>query len=918
MNSPLPSYKSLDLNSLSPFAEIRLIAIDLDGTLLDTNQQTLPDVIQRLSRSLKFGPYDVNLTIATGRTLRGVAQLIRDLRISRYIPIILYNGSIVIDNKFNVIQHKTIPYSSYKSIINICSNYEVKVLGYFCHFLGTKRPEEFAIGWSSIDRPAFEYNSMPVKWLPWEDTEVPIPPSSIVVHTPKGIKDIVSMLRQIDPLKDVSTTLGGESYIEITPVGSSKATGLKYACKSLSLKRNNVLAIGDNDNDAAMLSWAGIGVAVKGASEKAISGCDYVANKGLLDGAVEVIRLVRQAKDLKSRYSRKNTSDDQQNQLQGHVQDISAKRQLTHTHDIFLNVEHCFDFCKDHFQVSIDGDMLHKFIDTGLIPVYRNNNESVLILEDLISFLPILNNHDQASAKKIMDISCFIEDTVRIGKTTYLHAKLDKLKKAPTSFSAIRNLVDRLRQFNHTDTDRKTQLEYFGGSEISTQSTSIPEYIEAQVDLNSRVNMEEASRLTRSVHYMGSKRRLAGFIVEAIASVLPLNGVVLDVMCGSGIASGAFNRIWQTYSSDALQFCRTLAYINGGGFDHRISSTVIDYVTPHFQTHYQSLLKLLDKYIVEEDNLFHRNTDDLTLADYKAFLMDFPTLPNGKHSLKWDPHEERNARLKNNKMYPYCLFTSYFSNVFFGVRQSIEIDSLRYALDQIENREMKQWALGCLLATVSSLGTTYGGHFAQPKIKNISEITIRKFSNIVDSRMPSVAHEYFARLRATAKYASSIPNKIKLLDGPWGNAISLLKMEAIDDPVLVYLDAPYKREEYSRYYHVLETLAKYNYPTCTGKGLTPAPGDRFRSEFFSRKSERSKNVLVSIISTILEAGWHCAWSYSDTGTANMVEVITSISNKYDCGIKSYSTPYEHKAQGGNRNKMVTEYLIIFTPNPNHN
>ncbi|GAF84205.1 unnamed protein product, partial [marine sediment metagenome] len=73
---------------------------------------------------------------------------------------------------------------------------------------------------------------------------------------------------------------------------------LEYVAKVLNLTQNQVLAIGDNDNDAEMLSWAGIGVAVNSASDLAESSCDYRANRGVIEGAIEVLDLVHEARRL--------------------------------------------------------------------------------------------------------------------------------------------------------------------------------------------------------------------------------------------------------------------------------------------------------------------------------------------------------------------------------------------------------------------------------------------------------------------------------------------------------------------------------------------------------------------------------------------------------------------------------------------
>ena len=164
-----------------------------------------------------------------------------------------------------------------------------------------------------------------------------------------------------------------------------------------------------------------------------------------------------------------------------------------------------------------------------------------------------------------------------------------------------------------------------------------------------------------------------------------------------------------------------------------------------------------------------------------------------------------------------------------------------------------------------------------------------------------------------AKQSESIERPIEIIPGPWNNALKVLHEKMEGNQVVIYLDAPYKREEYSRYYHVLETLVRYNYPSCTGSGLTPKPAERFKSEFFTKVNSRVTEVFINIIGQILKNKWICAWSYSDSGMASISDVIETIHGSFKCEVKSYSAQNTHRSHGGVKYKEVTEYLILFIP-----
>ena len=99
MRKLLPNYEEFDLKRRRPFSRIRLVALDLDGTLLESDVSELPKKVLTLANKLKHSTHNVRLTIATGRTLRGARPLLDRLPILRDTPIILYNGSLVLTKK---------------------------------------------------------------------------------------------------------------------------------------------------------------------------------------------------------------------------------------------------------------------------------------------------------------------------------------------------------------------------------------------------------------------------------------------------------------------------------------------------------------------------------------------------------------------------------------------------------------------------------------------------------------------------------------------------------------------------------------------------------------------------------------------------------------------------------------------------
>jgi len=79
------------------------------------------------------------------------------------------------------------------------------------------------------------------------------------------------------------------TFVEGNPLGASKAQGLARLAAHLGIPQRAVMAIGDQDNDADMVAWAGLGVAMGNASPGVRAAADYVVGSVQDDGAAEAI-----------------------------------------------------------------------------------------------------------------------------------------------------------------------------------------------------------------------------------------------------------------------------------------------------------------------------------------------------------------------------------------------------------------------------------------------------------------------------------------------------------------------------------------------------------------------------------------------------------------------------------------------------
>jgi adenine-specific DNA methylase len=341
------------------------------------------------------------------------------------------------------------------------------------------------------------------------------------------------------------------------------------------------------------------------------------------------------------------------------------------------------------------------------------------------------------------------------------------------------------------------------------------------------------------------------------------------------------------------------------------AKNILSKVLPSFIKYFRLLEDEVQFDLKKENEFLSTEISEFLCNDFSNWVSNYVRVGN-ENSNQVPLKKKLELRKEDNFIKPGILFTRYYANLFYGVHQAAEIDALRMAISDLDNPLHQQWALGALTATISYCAYSYAGHFAQPKI-NLSKTgdTNKQIKAILKKRSISVQHEFSARLLSLAEESEKTSHDIQDVEGPWENALLKIDQLVKDTDVLVYLDPPYTRDEFSRYYHVLETLIHYNYPETSGKATVPLKGSkgRFRSKFFSRNTANIEGLLVEIMSECLKREWSCLWSYSSSGLANISKVLLQLESQTSC-IEIFSANHSYAPQGKQKAKRVVEYFIL--------
>ncbi len=261
---------------------IELIAIDLDGTLLDPNHKMTERVEKALKAAMEKG---VKVVIATGKTRYSAEDVIARLNLNT--PGIYLQGLAVYQADGNISHQWTLDPMVARQVITFAEDRGFDMIVYSGSRL-LVRSENNAVRTltEKYDEPVAEAVGPLVNIL-----------DDVPVHKVMAVK--LGESKRITALRwQLGMQLDGKGrlvqamlkdMVEILPPNGSKGTALKAVLKDMGITADKVLAIGDGENDIEMLEMAGIGVAMGNADPRLKAIADHVTRTNAEDGVAEAV-----------------------------------------------------------------------------------------------------------------------------------------------------------------------------------------------------------------------------------------------------------------------------------------------------------------------------------------------------------------------------------------------------------------------------------------------------------------------------------------------------------------------------------------------------------------------------------------------------------------------------------------------------
>ena len=268
---------------------IKIIVIDIDGTLLTPEGSITARSLEAVQAAQQAR---IVVTLATARRYSNTAIIANELGLNT--PLILYDGALIIQHPHKAILHKQLLQASVgQQAVDMLIRHKLQPVVH--PFKGTE--EEIWTGPTAFDNPWVEtyfastpkqVHRMPFETLCTGRTD----PIRVVAFASEEI--IYTLLPEVAAL-DCSWTITkrgnyGSAELAIMNPACSKASGVTELARYLSIPLEQIMAIGDNNNDIEMLRTVGWGVAMGQSSEAVKSAARVVTVSNREDGVAQAIQ----------------------------------------------------------------------------------------------------------------------------------------------------------------------------------------------------------------------------------------------------------------------------------------------------------------------------------------------------------------------------------------------------------------------------------------------------------------------------------------------------------------------------------------------------------------------------------------------------------------------------------------------------
>ena len=270
------------------FSNIKLAAIDLDGTLLSDGKSLCEGAKEIIISAAERG---VNIVPITGRPLFGIPKCVTELGVSDYY--ITSNGAQIIDAEsgkslysYALSNEKTL------KIMNILRSFPC-LFEPFCDGVGYTEQHIFDFYMSRFKSTPLEAYFLASRTICngydviFKDASKCADEFFVTCPDEKTRNELISA---VEAVGDVQFCTHRDRFLEISEKGADKGNALRKICEHIGVDIAQTIAFGDGENDILLLKAAGIGVAMENAEPRLKQYADIIAKTNNENGVCEILK----------------------------------------------------------------------------------------------------------------------------------------------------------------------------------------------------------------------------------------------------------------------------------------------------------------------------------------------------------------------------------------------------------------------------------------------------------------------------------------------------------------------------------------------------------------------------------------------------------------------------------------------------
>ncbi len=276
---------------MTPASEIRLLALDVDGTLAARGDEVTPRTREALARARTAG---IEIAIATGRRYRTTMRVVEALGLP--VDTVCLGGALVKDGTGTTLHTSSFDESDFATLHKLARDHGQAIV---CHRdSASKGGADFSIDadveWNGPTRLYWEQNDA------WGHRAggfgIESCPDALVIGSfghERNLRVLQAAVERAHPERFhpslIPTRLLDAWYLELTPRDVSKWTGLRALAAKGGIPSEAICAVGDQVNDLPMLREAGMAVAMGNAVDAVKRQAHWVTGRCDGDGIVAVV-----------------------------------------------------------------------------------------------------------------------------------------------------------------------------------------------------------------------------------------------------------------------------------------------------------------------------------------------------------------------------------------------------------------------------------------------------------------------------------------------------------------------------------------------------------------------------------------------------------------------------------------------------